>query len=478
MSFTNSRCVYLLVAFLSSLTTFRLAICHSYNAFNPPLLITVSLSSSSPQKNALFISWHWYRRYYWPLYRNGRITTTFIPNGSNTITSNITSRRNNASHILLRALKIHPHGSFARTSHTRRNSRPAGPFSPIHSCIVVSYRRSKCLENWTISAPGLSSGRQARCSLPQHLGSLFYRLYLPIICSYFHHLWSLASQSYPRLASKNCLYSSSLTNPRPGSASLPNSLCVPSPIIGGSDIGLAKKVPAWLGARYLLDHILLNYNCNWIVFVLKLSKPIIRLLGTIFMNFSSLNHVYFSSTIFLSRVSTRLPSFPYFSHDSQRRRSLDTSHLWGICALDAWFVCKRREYLDVRILWVVQILRLIHSRSIAIFEIVGTRVDPPTPQFLRPSSIRRNLRLTAEFLNNLSLSLGRKNPHRTSNIARTCRTWRSFCQRTQFLSKPLAIGFFVATIQVFGVNIVTSVVAKTSFSVKYKWLHSVGKVPV
>ena len=120
-----------------------------------------------------------------------------------------------------------------------------------------------------------------------------------------------------------------------GSTSLPNSLCVPSPIIGGSDIGLAKKVPAWLGARYLLDHILLNYNCNWIVFVLKLSKPIIRLLGTIFMNFSSLNHVYFSSTIFLSRVSTRLPSFPYFSHDSQRRRSLDTSHLWGICALDA-----------------------------------------------------------------------------------------------------------------------------------------------
>jgi len=59
---------------------------------------------------------------------------------------------------------------------------------------------------------------------------------------------------------------------------------------------------------------------------------------------------------------------------------------------------------------VVQILRLIHSRSIAIFEIVGTRVDPPTPQFLRPSSIRRNLRLTAEFLDNLFLSLWSQKP--------------------------------------------------------------------
>jgi len=122
-----------------------------------------------------------------------------------------------------------------------------------------------------------------------------------------------------------------------GSASVPNSLCVHSPIIDSSDIGLTEIVPPWLGARHLLESILLGCNCNWIVFVPELSKPIIRLLGTIFMNFSSLNHISFFINHFpqMSFHPTFLPSFPYFRHDSQRRRSLDTSHLWGICALDA-----------------------------------------------------------------------------------------------------------------------------------------------
>ena len=61
-----------------------------------------------------------------------------------------------------------------------------------------------------------------------------------------------------------------------GSASLPNALWVPSPIIDGLDIGLAKMVPAWLGARHLLNctHILLDCSCNWIVSVPNcLSQP-------------------------------------------------------------------------------------------------------------------------------------------------------------------------------------------------------------
>ena len=103
---------------------------------------------------------------------------------------------------ILRALKIHPHGSFTRTSHTRRNSRPAGPFSPIHSCIVVSYRRSKCLESrqylhWDLR---LDDKYAALYYNIQVVSSTVYICLLSANAVRISTTCSLASQSYPRLA--------------------------------------------------------------------------------------------------------------------------------------------------------------------------------------------------------------------------------------------------------------------------------------
>jgi len=132
MNFTNSRCIYLLVAFLSSLTTFRLAICHSYNAFNPPLLIIVSLSSSSRHKNALFISWHWYQDIIDPSTETAEFHLVKFAESQPllyqiALLAPISLRAGTTLHIsTLWASKTHSHPNFARTSQTRRNSPPVG----------------------------------------------------------------------------------------------------------------------------------------------------------------------------------------------------------------------------------------------------------------------------------------------------------------------------------------------------------------